>query len=619
MASTFGSLEIAKSGMMTYNQAIQTTAHNIANIETNGYSKQTANISSLVGNKSSITVQGFGVTVTDITRSRNEYYDTKYQSTRSMYCQYDTQAYYLKSLQDYICGDVTGDTGAAISTAFDDFTDVLSNLVGNPNNSTIRRQAATTAQMFAETVNGIATELQRLQEEANAELKTCVDQINSYAEKITAINRQINTIEAYGNNANDLRDQRTLLVDELSQYVGVEVMEKEPANGVGEPQFYVYVNGQILVDTYTTNPLVLVQKDTYSNMNDITGCYDVTWADGSSFASYSTSLGGKLQALYGIRDGNNASIVEGKVSAYDEATSILTVTNTNCNDVLTMNIPAHDGEITINNRRYAYDSFEVKVGADGSYTYEFKMKDAKTELMQIAVDQEYGAYVGTSVAEKGVPYYMAQLNEFVRTYAQEFNRLHNQGLDLNDEQGLDFFNATIPASGENYAMQEDVDGVAPGFSSVVGDPDVDGNYRGSYYYMTALNFSVTKEVMEDPSKIACKEMSADGSSVGNDNAGNMQKITELKDDGQMFVHGEPDAFLQSMTSSLGVNAKKAISLSESQSNLLYAIDTNRKSISGVDEDEEGNDLLTFRAMLQNQYKVLSVMNEVLDKLINGML
>ena len=53
MASTFGSLEIAKSGMMAYNAALQTTAHNVANIETKGYSKQTVNMVSLVGNKTS--------------------------------------------------------------------------------------------------------------------------------------------------------------------------------------------------------------------------------------------------------------------------------------------------------------------------------------------------------------------------------------------------------------------------------------------------------------------------------------------------------------------------------------------------------------------------------------
>jgi len=49
---------------------------------------------------------------------------------------------------------------------------------------------------------------------------------------------------------------------------------------------------------------------------------------------------------------------------------------------------------------------------------------------------------------------------------------------------------------------------------------------------------------------------------------------------------------------------------------LYAIDTNRKSVSGVDEDEEGSDMIVFQNMLFNQYKMLNVLNEVLDKLIN---
>lgn len=85
----------------------------------------------------------------------------------------------------------------------------------------------------------------------------------------------------------------------------------------------------------------------------------------------------------------------------------------------------------------------------------------------------------------------------------------------------------------------------------------------------------------------------------------------------MFVHGAPDDFIRSLTASLGVNGRKAISLAESQSNLLYAIDTNRKSVSGVDEDEEGANMIIFNHMLTCQYKVLSVLNEVLDKLING--
>lgn len=66
------------------------------------------------------------------------------------------------------------------------------------------------------------------------------------AEKIVALNKQIDTVEAYGGIANDLRDQRSLLIDELSQYCDVETKEIPPDNGVGENQFYVYINGEHL-------------------------------------------------------------------------------------------------------------------------------------------------------------------------------------------------------------------------------------------------------------------------------------------------------------------------------------------------------------------------------------
>lgn len=622
MASTFGTLEIAKSGMMTYNAALQTTAHNVANIETKGYSKQTVNTVSLVGNKTSVTVQGFGVNVASITRNRNEYFDTKYQKTQSTYSYYSTESYYLKALQDQICGNVTSDEKSRLTDAFDDFFGCLSNLRGNANNSTIRRQAVTLAETFTGYVNNIATGLQQLQDEANTQIKTCVDQINAYAEKIVSLNKQIDTVEAYGSIANDLRDQRSLLLDELAQYCDVDTKEIPPTDGVGENQFYVYINGGTLVDTYKVNPLVATQKDTYSNINDITGLYDISWADGSSFNLHSTSLGGQLQACIETRDGNNATNLNGKVEGLQNNANgnlVLTVTETNCNDVQVLNIPAHDGEITINNRVYAYDNFEVKVDADGNFTYEFTLKDkmpvADAKVLNIAVANGYTANVGTRVDSRGVPFYTAQLNEFVRTFAQEFNRVQNQGYDLNDNLGIDFFNATVNATGENYVFQESTDGKDASFTSEA-VKNADGSYTGSYYYMTALNFSVTRAVTDDPGLLACKAKENPDDNVGNDNGDNLQRLTEIKDNSKMFVHGAPDSFIQSMTALLGVDSQKAITMEKSQSNLLYAIDTNRKSVSGVDEDEEGSDLITFQNMLMNQYKVLNVLNEVLDKLIN---
>ena len=210
---------------------------------------------------------------------------------------------------------------------------------------------------------------------------------------------------------------------------------------------------------------------------------------------------------------------------------------------------------------------------------------------------------------------MAQLNEFVRTFAQEFNRVQNGGYDLNDNPGVDFFNATVKATGDNYIFRESVDGKDASFTSEA-KKNADGTYTGSYYYMTALNFSITKEVADDPGLLACKAKANPDDNVGNDNGDNLQKLTEIKDNSKMFVHGAPDSFIQSLTALLGVDAKKADTMEKSQSNLLYAIDTNRKSVSGVDEDEEGSDMIVFQNMLFNQYKMLNVLNEVLDKLIN---
>ncbi len=608
MASTFGTLEIAKSGMMVYNTAIQTTAHNVANIQTKGYSKQVVNTTSMTCNPSGYRVQGAGVMVTDIARRRSEYYDTKYQHATSVYNKYSTEDYYMQSVENVVAYGVTTDNNARLTTIFDEFTNVLSSMVGDADNATIRRSAVTKAQTFTAAMQEAADNLQMLQDEANTEIKTCVEQINAYADKITSLNKQINTIEAYGSTANDLRDQRNLLIDELSQFCEVETKEIEPPDGIGDNQFYVYINGGVLVDTYNTNKLVVTQKETYTHINDVVGCYDLSWSNGTNFDIHARDLGGRLQSLFEVRDGNNGTVLEGKITKLEG--NKLTLSDTNCNSALMLNIPSHDGEIEVNGLTFRYDSFSVKE-VDGKFEYTFQMRDiddvATVNSFQTAMQKGKKISVGASVEYKGIPYYMAQLNEFVRTYALRFNEIQNSGYDLNGEPGLDFFNATVPTTGDNYTMLEQ----QTAFDSLP-QPKADGTYDGSYYYMTVLNFCVSKSMDEDPSRIAAKSDPLNGA----DEAINMEKLSKLKDDQAMFVHGTPDSFLQAMNSTIGVTARKAKTMAESQSDLLYAIDTNRQSVSGVDEDEEGSDMIIFQNMLFNQYKVLSVLNEVIDKLIN---
>ena len=154
--------------------------------------------------------------------------------------------------------------------------------------------------------------------------------------------------------------------------------------------------------------------------------------------------------------------------------------------------------------------------------------------------------VGYSNDYQGLPYYMAQMNEFVRTFSEEFNRIQNAGYDMYDNPGVDVFNAKVPATGDNYIMEESVNGVDKSFTSIP-EQNPDGIFTGSYYYMTALNFGITTEVLEDSKLLACKEKDDPSLNVGNDNGDNLQKLLGLKDDTKMFLHGNPDQFLQSIT------------------------------------------------------------------------
>ncbi len=616
---TFQGLEIAKSGMMTYNTAMQTAAHNLANVGTRGYSRQVVKTNAHTTAISSIKVMGSGVYVQDVERQRTEYYDTKYARMNTSYNRYATHAYYLNEVQRklYAADETTG----GITNAFDVFCSQLTALPNDAGEQARRKQITTYGITFTSFIQETASYLQDLQSEANTEIKSCVEQINAIAEKIASVTKQINMIEAYGGSANDLRDQRTVLIDDLSELCDVSVLEEKPQEGVGTNRFYVYVDGATLVDGFEYTPLIVTESENKKNINDINGLYEVRWSDGTPFHPYSETLGGKLQALFEVRDGNNGAVLSGnatgKLEANDEGNLTFSMNNATVNDVNLLNIPATDGELTIGNVTYGYDHFDVTVEDDGSFTYTFTLKMKGTPQQAVSLNNAINAKktvtVGKQVEYKGVPYYMAQINEFVRTYAQEFNDLHKEGYDVYGNHGIDFFNAQVPLTGDNYIFtKKDANGHYSSFSSVA-EREPNGSYTGSYYYMTAVNICVTKDLQWDENLFACNEACLPGQSENK----NILKLSGLKDDSKMFLHGAPDSFLQSFTADISVDCQKAFTLRDSQKNIRDAVDLQRQSVSGADEDEETENVLVFQRMIFNQYKVLSVMNEVIDKLING--
>lgn len=601
MASTFFGLNIGKSGLYAYQIGINTTAHNVANAETAGYTRQIVNkqASQALSVGSSYGMVGTGVDVTSITQVRSKYLDEKLSFNATLSGEYSTKSYYMTEIESYF-NEVSVE---GFTTNFDNLYNALQTLSTNPSNGTTRTQVTTYAANLTEYLNSLGTSLNNIQEECNTEVKNIVDRINSIAQQVSVLTQQINSVETNGEAANDLRDQRALLIDELSEYVSVDVTEnKIGASDVGTTQYIVKINGQTLVDTNVYNQLQLTVRSERTNVNDIDGLYDIQWESGVDFNIKSSNVSGSLKAVFEMRDGNNNENLKGAVSG-TAGSNKLTLTSTTINDINKLNINT-EGTITIDATQYQYTGFSVKVGDDGNYVYEFTLSEPLAETIGAGKT----ATVGEEVDYKGIPYYMSQLNEFVRVYAKNFNDIHKSGIDLNGDQGLDFFVGTA-VNGTVYKFNTDESKATAG--TVLFDSNQMTNLA-SYYQLNISNIGVNQELTKDSNKV----VTYSSASSGIENTDVLKQLVALKSDTTMFKQGSPASFFQTMVAEIGVNASTASSLSKNQEDICKSIENQRLSISGVDVDEEALNLVKYQNCYNLSSKVISVMDELLDRLIN---
>lgn len=220
MPSTFFGLTIASSGLNAAHVAINTTGHNISNIETKGYSRQQAiqQADDALRAYSSYGMMGSGVVVTDIQQIRDSYYDKKYWSNQCKLGEASSKFYYMDQIQDQFYNELE-DVG--FTPYYGNFANALDELSHNPADGPTRNAAINAGQTFMEYFNNISTNLRTYQDEANLQIRTTVNRINTLSQNIASLNLQIATLEMNGGMANDLRDERNNSVDELSQLVGI--------------------------------------------------------------------------------------------------------------------------------------------------------------------------------------------------------------------------------------------------------------------------------------------------------------------------------------------------------------------------------------------------------------
>lgn len=634
MPSQFFGLNIAYTGLLASNAAMNTTSNNIANVQTEGYSRQqvTQQASNALRVFQTYGCAGAGVETLAIERIRDEFYDGRFWDNNAQLGEYDMKQYYMQQLETYFDDD---GKSTGFKTIFDQLMVTgMQALLKDPNSATAKSQFVGYAGALTEYFNGMAGNLEKVQKDINQEIKLKVDQINSLAGEIASLNKQINTIELAGTKANELRDRRTLLIDELSKIVDVEVKETPiiDANNenreTGANRYMVKIaGGQMLVDGSDYNGLECVARTSYEKVNqtDIDGLYDVYWADGQTFNLYNASMGGDLAGLIQMRDGNNGENFTGEITATGTTTDAdgkthdtvtVKVTKAYLQDLNKCNLSDQGGIIDLGNQEFYYDSWEYTCEYDANgnptYTYTFTLSDSEKNPRGITNDRVgKKAEIGTDLSYQGIPYYMNQMNEWIRTFSQKFNDILTSGYSGNGDPGVKMFTGNKATGGEQFLLDDAAkryDKQEKKNSKVTVKVNDD-----SYYRLTAKNFDILDAMEQDPSLMANRKNASDGVEQ-NDLLNDLKNLAT--DKSKMSFRGcNASEFLQCILSDVALNASRANTFYASFKDISNTIDNQRISISGVDEDEEAVNLVKYQNGYNLASKMIQTLTEIYDRLI----
>lgn len=641
MPSQFFGLNIAYKGLLAANAATNTAANNISNVQTPGYSRQQVvqQASDALRVFQTYGCAGAGVETLAIERMRDEFYDTKYWNNNAKVGEYGIKEYYMTQIENYFADDATT-TG--FKTIFDQMMVTgLQEVLKNAGSTASKKQFIGFAESLTEYFNNLAGNMEVLQKDVNQEIKIKVDEINSLAGEIAALNKQINVIELSGSKANELRDRRALLIDQLSEIVDVEVVEtpvfdtNNPDRQTGANRFLVKIaGGQTLVDTNEFNGLECVARTNYEKINqtDIDGLYEVYWEDGQKFNLYNASMGGTLQGLIQMRDGNNGENFQGTIESLGttvdrdgrtQDTVTIRVDHDYLKDLNKCNLSDQGGEINLGNQMFYYKEWECSISYDDAgnavYSYTFTL-DKDLNDRNITNDRVgKHASIGSDINYQGIPYYMNQMNEWVRTFSQKVNAILNSGYDKYNSPGNNLFTGNMPTTDDQFdfesllyfeydyeAYQAQIAAGGTGGMTVTVNDE-------SYYKLTAKNFAILDALIADADLLATRKDSADGI----EKCDLLEELKEMVNDKEAmsFRGSKVGEFLQCILSDIALNTSSANTFYTNYKNVAASIDIQRTSVSGVDEDEEAISLVKFQNAYNLSSKMIQVLTEMYDKLI----
>lgn len=271
-------LNIAKDALLTQQYAIDVISHNIANVSTEGYSRQIPLLEASDAAPYAGLVFGRGVQMSDIESTTNEFIEKRLQISQSNLSMMTEKETYMNILENIF----NENSQSSISNQFNEFWNAINDLNNNPSGIPERNILTEYGGILAQSFQDTSNDLLNLGNELNRRIDAGVTTVNQLLDQIADINGQILQVKITGN-PNDLVDKRNVLVKQLAEYIDVNS--------------YEYDDGSLTVTT--SKGFVLVnRKDTYPLDFDGT---DINWENTSTSITDDIS-GGKLGGWLDLRD-----------------------------------------------------------------------------------------------------------------------------------------------------------------------------------------------------------------------------------------------------------------------------------------------------------------------------
>jgi flagellar hook-associated protein 1 FlgK len=619
MESTFAGIELGKRALITNQAALHVTGHNVANAETDGYSRQQVTLEVfdplyIPGLTRELTPGqiGQGVQVEKILRARDMLLEDRILSESNTLS-------YWKSLNDWIYQVElvhNEPTDKSIMHMLDKFWASWQELANNPEEIGVRESVREYGGELAYHIQSNFGALKAIRDNIERTVEIRVEEINSLAKQIAKLNGEILRSEASGDNPNDLWDKRDLLLEQLSGYVNIHIGRSD------EDELFVYIGGRHLVQGKHFEQLGLRRNP------ENEGYSDVLWKDDGEPLNLSS---GELKALLEARDVD----LKEQIDALDTfAVNLIDLVNSIHRQGFGLNLRTgldffNENAITVNPR--GDHDFNRDGIVDGTAMFRL------TGTQRLDPDDVVGL-AGVITLNEGITIEYTQTD----TVSDILTKVNNSGADVkmyvNSDLNLvvrsdtsNFFISHLEDTG-NFLVQYSgiLQGSGPGEAFDFRTPGMAQSISGEYMVTQTLHpaswISLSGGILNEVESIAASagtDTVGDGKpdrAHGAGNGDNALKIAGLRFD-RIMIGGSTtlNEYYQALIARTGLRGEVAQSENTNRGLIVENLKNLRKSISGVNIDEELVNLVKFQHGYAAAARFVTEMNKMLDVLINRML